>query len=173
MEAEDLGTRCAEILSTCLYANIATARNNQPWNTPVTAIADSDLTVYWSSWTEAVHSKNILANSSVFVTYYDSTRPRGSNNHRCLYLLCDAGIVDDPNEARKAHELIYPGKDVNLDDFFDPGPRRFYRAQPMRAWLNCLSEKELGPDTQDMRVEVSLQDIAAARHQSRNTRVSG
>lgn len=169
MEAQDLGTRCAAILGTSLYANIATAANNQPWNTPVTARADPDLNLYWSSWTEAVHSKNILANSSIFVTYYDSTRPRGSNNHRCLYLLCKAETVSDRSEARQAHELIYPDKAVHLDDFLGSGLRRFYRAQPLQAWLNCLSEQQLQSSTLDMRVAVSLRDIAAAKHELGNT----
>lgn len=168
MEKQDLGKRCAEILSTCLYANIATAQDNQPWNTPVTAVPDSSLNLYWSSWTEAVHSRNILANPRVFVTYYDSTRERGTNNHRCLYLLCEASVVADRSEARGAHELIYPDKEVDLDGFFDSGLRRFFRAQPLQAWLNCLSEQQLQPSTLDMRVEVSLKDIRLAAHEPGN-----
>lgn len=156
---QDLGTRCAEILSTCLYANIATAQNDQPWNTPATAVPDSNLDLYWSSWTEAVHSKNIMANPRVFVTYYDSMRDRGTNNLRCLYLLCEAAVVSDETEAHKAHELLYPGEDIQLDDFFAPGLRRFYRARPLQAWLNCLSEKQVQKNTIDMRVEVPLEDI--------------
>lgn len=163
MNAQELGARGAEILSTVLYANIATSHDDRPWNTPVTAIADANIDLYWSSWTESIHSRNIQANPSVFVTYYDSMRERGTNNHRCLYLRCDAAVVADRDEARRAHELIYPGQDVDLEAFFGDGLRRFYRARPIQAWLNCLSEQQLEPSTVDMRVEVPLEDLRAAR----------
>lgn len=161
MNETELGMRAAELLSTLLYANLATADDNLPWNTPVTAVPAANLDLYWSSWTEAVHSKNIHANPNIFITYYDSTRARGTNNHRCLYLLCQATVVSAPEEARMAHELIYPAAPISLDDFFGSGLRRFYRARPLRAWLNCLSEQQLQPGTLDMRQEVSL---AAIRH---------
>ena len=163
MDEQGLGARCAEILSTCLYANIATCHDSQPWNTPATAVPDANLDIYWSSWTEAVHSKNICANPLAFLTYYDSTRARGTNNQHCLYLRCEAAVVVDTKEAEAAHALLYPGADIRLDDFFDSGLRRFYRARPLQAWLNCLSEQQVQPDTIDMRREVPLQAIRAAR----------
>ncbi|RKR03372.1 pyridoxamine 5'-phosphate oxidase [Kushneria sinocarnis] len=162
MENQASGARCVELLNTCLYANIATIGGEQPWNTPATAIADSSLNIYWSSWTEAVHSKNILANPRVFITYYDSTRERGTNNRRCLYLRCEAAVVSDRHEACAAHELLYPDEEVQLDDFLDSGLRRFYRATPLQAWLNCLSEQQVQPNTIDMRVEVPLEEIRGA-----------
>lgn len=162
MDHPDLGAKCVELLRTCMYANIATAHDNQPWNTPVTAVPDSKLSLYWSSWTQAVHSQNILANPNVFITFYDSTRARGTNNLRCLYLRCEATVVSDQAEARKAHELIYPNESVRLNDFLDSGLKRFYRARPLQAWLNFLSERELQPSTVKMRVEVPLESIRLA-----------
>jgi nitroimidazol reductase NimA-like FMN-containing flavoprotein (pyridoxamine 5'-phosphate oxidase superfamily) len=161
-EHQEAGAKCAEILRTCLYANIATCDNNEPWNTPVTAIPDTDLNLYWSSWILAVHSRNVVANPRVFITFYDSTRARGTNNMRCLYLRCEAAVVSDPGEARKAHELIYPTERVDLTEFSDPGPKRFYRARPLEAWLNILSERELQPTTIKMRLEVPLDSIRLA-----------
>ncbi|MES1923820.1 pyridoxamine 5'-phosphate oxidase family protein [Salinisphaera sp. T31B1] len=162
MDEHALGARCAELMSTCLYANIATSADDQPWNTPVTAVADDALAIYWSSWVDAVHSKNIDANPRVFLTYYDSTRPRGTNNHRCLYLRCEAAVVTDDVEARKAHRLIYPDEDIDLAGFVGDGLRRFYRARPLQAWLNCLSERQVSADTLDMREPVPLERIRAA-----------
>lgn len=162
MDHQDLGAKCVELLRTCMYANIATTHDNQPWNTPVTAVPDSELNLYWSSWTQAVHSQNILVNPNVFITFYDSTRARGTNNLRCLYLRCEATVVSNQPEARKAHELIYPNETVNLSDFLDSGLKRFYRARPLQAWLNFLSERELQPSTVKMRVEVPLDSIRLA-----------
>lgn len=162
MNATEMADRAAEILSNCLYANIATSKDDVPWNTPATAIPDAALTFYWSSWTEAVHSRNIIANDAAFMTFYDSTRARGTNNLRCLYLQCEAGEVTDPVEAEKAFALLYPGEPVDLADFLGDGMKRFYRATPKQAWLNCLSEKELAPDTVKMRTKVSLDAIKIA-----------
>jgi len=162
MKHQELGAKCAELLRTCLYANIATCHDNEPWNTPVTAIRDSSLNLYWSSWIHAVHSRNIAANPRVFITFYDSTRARGTNNMRCLYLRCEAAVVSDPDEACKAHELIYPTVRIDLTDFSDHGLKRFYRARPLEAWLNILSERELQPTTIKMRSEVPLESIRLA-----------
>ncbi|MGM8850380.1 pyridoxamine 5'-phosphate oxidase family protein [Salinicola halophyticus] len=158
----DLAERSADLLANCLYANIATSRDDVPWNTPVTAIPDSALTFYWSSWKEAVHSHNIAANPRAFLTFYDSTRIRGTNNLRGIYLQCEAGEVTDIDEAEKAFRLLYPDDTVDLTSFLGDGIKRFYRATPRRAWLNSLSEKELAPDTLKMRTEVSLEDVKAA-----------
>jgi hypothetical protein len=75
---------------------------------------------------------------------------------RCLYLRCTAAAVEDPAEAAKAFALLYPGETVALDDFLGSGAKRFYRAVPLQAWLNCLSERELSPSTVKMRAEVPL-----------------
>lgn len=158
----DLAERSAEILTHCLYANIATSHHDQPWNSPVTAIPDPALTFYWSSWAQAVHSRNIAANPRAFLTFYDSTRVRGTNNLRCVYLQCEAGEVTDADEAEKAFALLYPDETVDLSSFLGEGIKRFYRATPLKAWLNSLSEKELAPDTLKMRTEVSLEAIKAA-----------
>ena len=159
MNEQDLGARAAELLRTCAYANVATESEGQPWNTPVLAVSDKDLNIYWSSWHQATHSRNISHNPRAFLTLYDSTRARGTNNLRCLYLLCETQTVADEDEAAKAHQLVYPGEEIVLADFFEPGLKRFYRATPQRAWLNCLSERELTPATLKMRVEVSLEQI--------------
>jgi hypothetical protein len=57
---------------------------------------------------------------------------------------------------------VYPGETVDLSDFLGSGQKRFYRATPIRAWLNCLSERELTPSTVKMRVEVPLELLKAA-----------
>ncbi|MEM1003041.1 MAG: pyridoxamine 5'-phosphate oxidase family protein [Bacteroidota bacterium] len=162
MNKKESAIRCAELLTTNQYANIATCANHQPWNTPATAIPDSEFNFYWSSWVKAVHSENIVVNPNVFLTFYDSTRKRGTNNRQCLYLRCEAAVVSDSVEAQKAHELIYPNLELDIDAFLNSGVKRFYRARPIQAWLNILAESELQPDTLKMREEVSIEDIKLA-----------
>ena len=158
----ELVARAIELLNGPPYFNLATESDGQPWNTPVWATRGQDLNLYWSSWVEAVHSKNIEKNPRVFLTLFDSTRKRGTNNLRCLYLQCTAAALVEPDEALEAAGLLYPGEAVQLEDFIGNGQKRFYRATPARAWLNCLSERELTPATVKMRVEVPLQLLRQA-----------
>lgn len=160
--ANTLAERAADILRRNLYANVATSRNDIPWNTPVTALPNAELDFVWSSWRQAEHSQNIAANGAAFLTFYDSTRARGTNNLMGLYLQCSAYAVVDAEQARSAFERLYPGDAVDLTDFLGDGIKRFYCARPQRAWLNCLSEKELEPTTLKMRTAVDLDAIKQA-----------
>ena len=156
MTDQELAQRALEILEGPPYFNVATEKDGQPWNSPVWAARDPDLNLYWSSWINAVHSINLAGNPRAFLTIFDSTRKRGTNNRRCLYLQCTAVAVEDAAEAGKAFALVYPGEPLDLTDFLGPGLKRFYRATPLKAWLNCLSERELTPSTVKMREEVPL-----------------
>jgi Pyridoxamine 5'-phosphate oxidase len=161
-ENSDLVARANELLNGPPYFNVATASNDgQPWNTPVWAARGKGLSLYWSSWVKATHSKNIEENPRAFLTLFDSTRKRGTNNLRCLYLQCTVTVVVDSSEAQEAALLLYPGEVVELTDFLGNGLKRFYKATPKRAWLNCLSERELTPSTVKMRVEVPLELLRA------------
>ncbi len=152
----------AELLARCEYGNVATVGVGGPWNTPVTCIADAALDLYWSSWSEAQHSRNIRGDPRVFITFYDSTRKRGTNRMGCLYLRANARMVLARDEGAKAHRLIYPDASLDLDGFFDEGPRRFYCATPEAAWLNDLSERQVTLDTRQMRMEIPLAGLRAA-----------
>lgn len=156
MTADESAARARELLAQFNYYNVATEGGGQPWNSPVWAVPDTDVNLYWSSWTKAMHSQNIARNPKTFLTVYDSTRKRGTNNQRCLYLQCTTVAVEDEAEARKAFPLVYPGEALDLKDFLGAGLKRFYRATPVKAWLNCLSERELTPSTVKMRLEIPL-----------------
>jgi hypothetical protein len=153
---QELAQRALEVLSGPPYFNVATESNGQPWNSPVWAARDDELNLYWSSWIKAVHSVNLAVNPRAFLTIFDSTRKRGTNNRRCVYLQCTVAEVVDRAEASKAFALLYPDEPVDLVEFLAPGQKRFYRATPLTAWLNCLSERELAPSTTKMREEVPL-----------------
>ncbi|MES2100120.1 MAG: pyridoxamine 5'-phosphate oxidase family protein [Pseudomonadota bacterium] len=158
----DLVAQAVELLNGPPYFNVATESNGQPWNSPVWAARDQSLDLYWSSWIKAVHSENVEKNPRTFLTLFDSTRKRGTNNLRCLYLQCTTVVVDELEEAEKAFALLYPDEAVDVTDFLGVGQKRFYRATPIRAWLNCLSERQLTPSTIKMRAEISLDLLKAA-----------
>ncbi|MFN8391402.1 MAG: hypothetical protein U0136_14020 [Bdellovibrionota bacterium] len=152
--------RAKELLATVAYANIATANNlAEPWNTPLYAPRDEALNFYWSSWVGAVHSNNIRSNPPVFMTLYDSTRARGTNNLRCLYLLATASEVLGDAELSFALSLLYPGEAVPIHTFHGDSVKRIYKAVPSRVWLNDRSEREVDPSTVKMRLELNLPDL--------------
>ncbi len=154
--------RAQELISSMEYINLATASSaGEPWNTPVSAVSDSELKFYWSSWKEAEHSKNIRANSRIFFTLYDSTRKRGDNNRRCLYLRGEGVELEDEGEIKKALDLLYGDEDDEnvAADFLGEGLRRIYRAVPTEAWLNDKSERQVTRETIKMRIEVSLEKL--------------
>ncbi len=157
----ELETRAKELLSASEYINIATAsKDAQPWNTPATGVHDSQLNFYWSSWKNAQHSINLRANPRVFLTLYDSTRKRGDNHRRCLYIKADAIELNDPSEISIAMNLLYEeSTSCNPSDFLQDAERRMYKARPQELWLNDVSEGEVTSETLKMRVAVSLEAL--------------
>lgn len=154
----DLEIRAHEILNNIEYVNIATiSKDGDPWNTPVYARFDESLNMYWSSWIDAEHSKNVRDNGKVFCTIYDSKRRRGDNNRRCLYLKGRSIEVGDVNEVDKAISLLYPEEGEKSESFLGEGLRRIYSAVLSEAWLNDKSERQVTRDTVKMRVPISLE----------------
>lgn len=160
----DLAERALALLARNDYINIATVSDDGlPWNTPVYAVYDHGLNFYWSSWKKAEHSVNIRNNGKVFITIYDSTRKRGDNNRRCLYLQGIAVELDEITAIENALELLYAdeGSIEPASSFLGDGLRRVYRAVLDQAWLNDKSERQVTSETIKMRVDVSLEEIRA------------
>jgi len=157
----DIVTRAKELLDSLEYVNVASVTaDGMPWNTPVYAPWDEQLIFYWGSWQEAEHSKNIRANPNVFLTLYDSTRLRGTNNLRCLYFQAKAFELADPGEIARASSLLYGTEGApDLSIFSGNSVKRLYKAVSLRAWLNDTSEREVTPETVKMRVELPLQEL--------------
>ena len=155
-------TQAKKILSASEYINIATCSKDLiPWNTPVTSVHDQKLNFFWSSWKKAQHSLNIDANPNIFITLYDSTRKRGDNHRKCLYIQAQATQVSNITDINLACELLYSqvSSDRNPEMFLEDSERKIYKAIPSKIWLNDVSERELTKETTKMRVNVSLQNI--------------
>jgi hypothetical protein len=162
----ELVFRAIELLDTIEYLNIATSsESNEPWNTPVYAASDSSLNFYWSSWKDAQHSINIRTQPSIFITLYDSTRKRGDNNRRCLYIQAVATELAELDEITLGAQLLYPMESttINFQDFTGEGLRRIYRASPSAVWLNDISERQVSTQNTKMRIEVDLAELIKLR----------
>lgn len=159
-----LETQAKEILSASEYINIATCSKDLiPWNTPVTGVHDQELNFYWSSWKKAQHSLNIDENHQVFITLYNSTRKRGDNHRKCLYIQAKAEQALELADIDTACKLLYSdmSSDRNPEMFLNDSERKIYKATPRKIWLNDVSERELTRETVKMRVEVSLEKLKA------------
>lgn len=152
----DLRKRALEIIEDNQYINIATEDNSQPWSTPVYAVNDKELNFYWSSWVHAQHSKNIRNNSKIFITIFDSTRRRGDNHRRGVYIKAIAQELDNSKDIEEAFKYFksVDGSVLKPRDFLGSSPKRMYRAVTMQIWLNDLSESKLTDKTIKMRIEV-------------------
>ena len=128
------------------YCNLATVSSDgNPWNTPL-FFAHQHETIYWWSPLDAVHSLNIINNGNAFITIYDSTTPIGKGDGVCLYLECEAAMVDDENERNKAIKL-FNNKVGDKDFYLNKGnttgdsPTRLFKANILKSWLNAEGEK--------------------------------
>ena len=157
MKRTDLPKRFQELLERVRYATIATVgADRQPWNSPVVGTFDSDMNLYWISWQENQHSKNVAANPRIFVVVYDSQAPEGQGEG--LYLQMRAKIVDSVKgveTARKVYDSGFFSHTFSHEQFLGDCPQRIYKAEPERIWYNA--DGNLQGHFIDTRVELTRQ----------------
>ena len=146
--------KAREIIDSIKYITLATVdEDGQPWNTPVASFRfEDDYTFYWASWSDNQHSKNIRANSKVFIVVYDST-PTSGEPTEGVYMLAEAIELNEENEVIKA-ALVFKGDPYNPADgkqYLGDYPRRIYKAIPQKIWTN--SDGEVNGSFVDIRVE--------------------
>jgi nitroimidazol reductase NimA-like FMN-containing flavoprotein (pyridoxamine 5'-phosphate oxidase superfamily) len=145
-----------EIIEKILYVTVATVdENGQPWNSPVYSAYDEDYNFYWASWKDNQRSKNIRANSKVFLVIYDSTVPEGTGEG--VYIQALATELADPDEISRASELLAKRKNKDprpAEQYLSEYPRRIYKAETVKAWMN--GSDEIDGNYVDKLVEVQL-----------------
>jgi Pyridoxamine 5'-phosphate oxidase len=135
MKRTALPANLQRILSKIHYATIATVcEDGQPWNSPVLAHFDGDLTLYWVSWKENQHSQNIRRDPRIFVVVYDSTVPPGTGLG--IYLKMRARAITDEPTVLKVKRTIFQKEQDDVHGFVGRGPRRVFTAKPLEVWHN-------------------------------------
>jgi len=153
---QDLITQAHTVIDNNLYINIASVSvDGKPWNTPVYAVHNNQLTFYWRSWINAQHSQNILTNPKVCIAIYDSSKPLGTNHLGCVYLEAESFEVTDETEIAQALEM-FTNNNLTVNDFMGDNVKRVYKAIPTKCWLNDKSESQVTAETVKMRIEVPL-----------------
>jgi hypothetical protein len=149
-------TKATSILGAIRYVCVATVSGEgQPWNTPVAGFySDSDHALYWASWQDNQHSKNIRSNGKAFVVAYDST-PADNQPSVGVYMQGQAFELIDEGEVMRA-ALVFRDDPYNPSDgrqYLGDFPRRIYKFVPEKFWLN--DDSTVNGDFVDVRVEAS------------------
>ncbi|MDQ5969961.1 MAG: hypothetical protein QG593_478 [Patescibacteria group bacterium] len=147
--------RAKEILSTVLYATVATASGTgKPWNSPVAGFWDESFNLYWFSDKNSVHSGNIRENEDVFIVVYDSTMAEGTGEG--VYIEATAYEVTDPAEIEQVAAVQKGDMRCTAVEVSGAAIHRFYKATAKNVWMNDDEKDENGNYVKDIRVEVKL-----------------
>jgi nitroimidazol reductase NimA-like FMN-containing flavoprotein (pyridoxamine 5'-phosphate oxidase superfamily) len=153
-------SKAVAILHRIQYATLATVTpGGLPWNSPVYAVIDNDLRVYWISDKEGQHSRNVRHNGEVFIVVYDSTVSEGQGQG--VYIRAKARELEDAPEIRRVRTLKKGETGESPSLFQDNGVRRVYEAVPERIWINAAEVKD-GVFIRDYRIELELHAMKSA-----------
>ena len=149
-----MNDKAKAVLDAINYISIATVSGDgQPWNTPVARFHfNNDYTLYWASWQDNQHSKNIRANGKAFVVIYDST-PANNQPSEGVYMQGQAIELINEQEVMQA-ALVFEDDPYNPSDgkqYLGAYPRRIYKFVPEQIWMN--DDDKVNGNFVDVRVE--------------------
>lgn len=103
------------VIDAIRYITVATVSSKgEPWSTPVAGYHfDGDYTLYWASWADNQHSKNIRDTGKAFITIYDSTPADAATDG--VYMQVEAYEITDQDEAMQA-ALVFGDDPYNPSD---------------------------------------------------------
>ena len=160
---KDLARKARKVIEKIRYMNIASVtKNEEPWNTPVSASFDKKLNFYWASWKENQHSKNLKHNHNVFITIYDSTVGEGKGFGVYMQGVArEAKNLIEIMTGISTHYRRAQKKARAVKEFLKGYPRRIYKFIPKRVWVN--GDGEVKGNFVDIRKELRLKDLINAK----------
>jgi hypothetical protein len=143
MATDDIAAHAATLLDANGFLTLGTVDpDGRPWTTPVYFAAAGLSEFYWSSETDAVHSRNLTERPHVSIVVFDSSvRPY---HGRALYAVGEAYELRGDDLDRGLQ--VYRGPDdrgasaLTLDDVTGSSPYRLYRATATDLWVLCPRE---------------------------------
>jgi hypothetical protein len=156
--------RAKELLATANHAAMATVNEDgSPHNTPYFFLIDTSREyLYWSSFPNSMHSRNLERTGQLFVVLYDAMESGG------LYIRADDAHIsagDKLNVALQIHneKRLKNGKDVLQSEYFQgDSPQRMYVATIRQFWVNGTERGADGNVTRDLRTEVMREYLLAS-----------
>lgn len=143
MAADEVAVHARELLDANSFLTLGTVDpNGRPWTSPVYFAASGLREFYWSSRTDAVHSRNLTERPQVSIVVFDSSvRPY---HGRALYAVGAACELTGDDLERGLQ--VYPGSGdrgataLTRDDVTGSSPYRLYRASATDLWVLCPRE---------------------------------
>jgi hypothetical protein len=136
----DLADHARHLLEVNDYLTLGTAdAHGLPWTSPVFFSSTEQWEFYWTSATDARHSRNLAARQDVSLVVFDSSVP--PFHGRAVYAVGVARALTD-DELERGLE-VYPGPEsrgaagITRADVAPPSPYRLYRATASDVWVLC------------------------------------
>jgi len=157
----DLAEHARQLLRVNDYLTLGTVDpHGRPWTSPVFFSSTAEWELFWTSATDAQHSRNLAARQDVSLVVFDSSVP--PFHGRAVYAVGVARALTD-DELERALQ-VYPGPEspgaaaVTRADVTAPSPYRLYRAIASEVWVLCPRDPrqpcELHGVNQDHRTRV-------------------
>ncbi|WP_422773241.1 pyridoxamine 5'-phosphate oxidase family protein [Plantactinospora sp. WMMC1484] len=140
MTADDITAHARALLDANVFLTLGTVDSaGRPWTSPVYFAASGLREFYWSSDTDAVHSRNLTERPQVSIVVFDSSvRPY---HGRALYAVGPARELHGDDLERGLQAYPGPadrgGTALTRDDVTGSSPYRLYRATATDLWVLC------------------------------------
>jgi nitroimidazol reductase NimA-like FMN-containing flavoprotein (pyridoxamine 5'-phosphate oxidase superfamily) len=143
MTAGDIAAHARALLDTNRYLTLGTVDpDGRPWTSPVCFAASGLREFYWSSVTDAAHSRNLIERPQVSLVVFDSTVP--PYHGRALYAAGTACELQGHDLERELRVFTGArdrgGTELTRDDVTGSSPYRLYRATATDLWVLCPRE---------------------------------
>jgi nitroimidazol reductase NimA-like FMN-containing flavoprotein (pyridoxamine 5'-phosphate oxidase superfamily) len=140
MSHDDLAAHAQDLIDKNRYMTLGTAnQDGRPWTSPVYFAAAGLREYYWTSTTDAEHSRNLNDRPQVSFVVFDSTVP--PYHGRAVYVAGEAHELTDADLDRGLE--VYPGSNdrgatrLTRDDVTGASPYRLYRATASELSVLC------------------------------------
>jgi uncharacterized protein YhbP (UPF0306 family) len=143
MNHDDLAAHARTIINANLYLVLGTTDpDGRPWTSPVYFAPDRGRDFYWTSATDARHSRHIADRPRVSMVIFDSTV--APYHGRAVYAVGAARELSGRDLDRALDVYPRPGgvvtTTVTRDDVTGSAPYRLYRATASDLWVLCPRE---------------------------------
>lgn len=139
----DLPAHARELLAANRYLTLGTTdADGRPWTSPVYFASAGEREFYWTSVTDARHSRNLAERPTVSIVVFDSTV--APYHGRAVYAAATAEQLSGGDLDRGL--AVFPGppgrggNPITRDDVEGASPYRLYRAVASDLWVLCPRE---------------------------------
>lgn len=132
----DLTSDTQRIISSIFYMTIATTNSDgTPWISPVYFNYDDHCSLYWVSYKDAIHSRNVTENKKASISIYNSGAAIWEGNG--VYLQCDIVVLESQDDIQRGIDIYHGGRHIphgfdrkDVSDYVGDKPWRMYKAVP-------------------------------------------